>query len=101
MDLVALRQVSHSRLLPQCLQRNLRLQAGVNPRLVFFVIARSVYQTERPSSNLPPGPKNGVHFTSVIETLAVIPSPEASAISTVEDRGPKRRTKLANTKINP
>ena len=31
-------------------------------RLVFFVIVRSVYQTERPVSNLTSGPKNGVHF---------------------------------------
>jgi hypothetical protein len=28
-------------------------------RLVFFVIVRSVYQTERPFSNLTSGPKNG------------------------------------------
>jgi len=33
-------------------------------RLVFFVIVRSVYQTERPVSNLAPGPKIGVHFSS-------------------------------------
>src|SRR4029077_18976946 len=32
-------------------------------RLVFFVIAGSVYQTERPLSNPPPGPKIRVHFT--------------------------------------
>jgi hypothetical protein len=32
-------------------------------RLVFFVIVRSVYQTERPFSNLTPGPKIRVHFT--------------------------------------
>jgi hypothetical protein len=32
-------------------------------RFVFFVIIRSVYQTERPLSNLAPGPKNRVHFT--------------------------------------
>jgi len=34
-------------------------------RLVFFVIVRSVYQTERPFSNLTPGPKIRVHFNSV------------------------------------
>ena len=33
-------------------------------RLVFFVIVRSVYQTERPFSNLTPGPKIRVHFSS-------------------------------------
>ena len=32
-------------------------------RLVFFVIVRSVYQTERLFSNLTSGPKNGVHFS--------------------------------------
>jgi len=31
-------------------------------RLIFFVIARSVYRTELPISNLAHGPKNGVHF---------------------------------------
>lgn len=31
-------------------------------RLVFFVMVRSVYQTERPLSNLSSGPKNQVHF---------------------------------------
>jgi hypothetical protein len=31
-------------------------------RLVFFVMIRSVYQTERPLSNLPTGPKIRVHF---------------------------------------
>src|SRR5277367_3632887 len=31
MDLVALRNVRDRRLLPQCLQRDLRLQSGVNP----------------------------------------------------------------------
>jgi hypothetical protein len=36
--------------------------ASIRP-LVFFVIVRSVYQTKRPLSNLPPGPKNRVHFT--------------------------------------
>jgi hypothetical protein len=36
-------------------------------RPVFFVIARSVYQTERPASNLNPGPKNRVHFLCIIE----------------------------------
>jgi hypothetical protein len=35
-------------------------------RLVFFVIVRSVYQTERPLSNLTPGPKNRVHFRFAI-----------------------------------
>ncbi|WP_210164116.1 hypothetical protein, partial [Bradyrhizobium sp. th.b2] len=32
-------------------------------RLVFVVIMPSVYQTERPFSNLTSGPKIGVHFT--------------------------------------
>jgi hypothetical protein len=40
-------------------------------RLVFFVIVRSVYQTERPFSNLTPGPKIRVHFTSLAASLAV------------------------------
>ena len=62
MDLVALRKVGDRRLLPQRLQRDLRLQPASIRRLVFFVIVRSVYQTERPLSNLTPGPKIGVHF---------------------------------------
>jgi hypothetical protein len=33
-------------------------------RLIFFVIMPSVYQTERPFSNLASGPKIGVHFIS-------------------------------------
>jgi hypothetical protein len=33
-------------------------------RLVFFVIVRSVYQAERPFSNLTPGPKIRVHFST-------------------------------------
>jgi hypothetical protein len=36
-------------------------------RLVFFVIVRSVYQTERPFSNLTPGPKIRVHFSRVVQ----------------------------------
>ncbi|WP_210164129.1 hypothetical protein, partial [Bradyrhizobium sp. th.b2] len=32
-------------------------------RLVFVVIMPSVYQTERPFSNLTSGPKIGVHFS--------------------------------------
>lgn len=45
MHLVALRQVCH------------------RPSAVsFFVITPSVYQTERPFSNLASGPKIGVHF---------------------------------------
>ena len=51
MDLVALSKVGDRRLLPQRLQRDLRLQPASIRRLVFFFIVRSVYQTERPFSN--------------------------------------------------
>jgi hypothetical protein len=38
-------------------------------RLVFFVIVRSVYQTEPPFSNLTPGPKIRVHFIGVLYSV--------------------------------
>ena len=62
MDLLALRKVRDRGPLTQSLKRDLRRQPGSIRRLVFFVIVRSVYQTERPFSNLTPGPKNRVHF---------------------------------------
>jgi IstB-like ATP binding protein len=61
-DPVALRQVSHRRLFPQRLQRDLRLQRPVN------LPSRSLRHnplrlpTERSASNYAAGPKSRVHF---------------------------------------
>ena len=41
-------------------------------RLVLCFIVRSVYQTERPFSNLTPGPKNGVHFSPTTSNLSAV-----------------------------
>jgi hypothetical protein len=60
---------------PQRFQRDLRLQSGVNPpRLVFFVIVRSVYQTEPPFSNLTSGPKKRgpLHFAAMPNSVNML-----------------------------
>jgi hypothetical protein len=44
-------------------------------RLVFFAIARSIYQTERPLSNPRPGPKIRVHFNRRPARTFVLPAP--------------------------
>jgi hypothetical protein len=60
-------QISNRRLFPQCSPTASRaifaFSAASILRLVFFVIIRSVYQTERMISNLAAGPKIEVHFT--------------------------------------
>jgi hypothetical protein len=50
MHLIALRQVGHSRLLPQCLKRNLRLQRRVN-RSSRLPHRRSVYHDRTASAS--------------------------------------------------
>jgi hypothetical protein len=59
-------------------------------RLLFAIIARSVYQTERPFSNLSPGPKNRVHFNvRQIPTQPAQPAPRLSPKIPVSTRSPR------------
>ena len=67
MHLLALRQIAHRRLFPHRLSAIFAFNAASIFRLV-FVIMPSVYQTERPFSNLASGPEIGVHFTILLET---------------------------------
>ena len=64
MDLVALRKVVTVACSRSASSAIFAFSPASILRLVFFVIVRSVYQTERPASNLTPGPKIGVHFTT-------------------------------------
>ena len=59
MDLVALRKVRDRRLLPQSSSAIFVFSPASIHRPVCFVIVCSVYQTERPVSNLTPVPKTG------------------------------------------
>lgn len=63
MDLAAVRQLSHRRLIASNLQGDLRLprQVDLASRLLSHRSLR--YPTEKPISNLAHGPKNRVHFT--------------------------------------
>ncbi len=72
-------------------------------RLVFFVIVRSVYQTEPPFSNLTSGPKNGVHFMvrwfkldePAPSRIATRLTEDSSTLPTAYTRAPSRKAVAA------
>jgi hypothetical protein len=74
MDLVALRKVRDRRLLPSASSAIFASSPASIPRLVFFVIVRSVYQTEPPFSNLTSGPKKRgpLHFAAMPNSVNML-----------------------------
>jgi hypothetical protein len=73
-NLIALRQIGHRCQFRTASKAIFAFRLAPIFRLVFFVIIRSVYQTERLISNLAHGPKIGVHFISSSGTFSRLAS---------------------------